>query len=537
MVFVGAPLPEPIPVISGYDLLFTNARNLPLDRKVFIDNDNVDNFITYGGLVTQVTKFSSGLQQIFNIQRGDVVAVCSPNQINYPVAMHGIVAAGGIACPVEHSLPTDLLVKDLQVVRPKLLIAHKHTLNKCLEAAKIIGLPKSHILLFGPRKLRGVMPYKQILYSYGVTRPPVKLTEQEILTKPAFLYFTSGTSGVKKAVMMSQFNVNACLMAKDAWSKVETRAVSHVEFHHASALIINLHYCIMHGVETFLLHRYNLRDLCNTIQKYKVGLCASPPWTITYLVKDPTYRSYDLSSLNVFICTGAFLDNSSARAFYDRFGIPVINKYAMTENTCFFKTILETVQVGSLGVVQDGNILKIIGDDGQEVGLDEMGELCVKGPTVAQGYYLNPVKTAEAFDHEGFFHTGDLVRRDENGRFFYVDRSKDLIKYLLNHICPGEIEDILMTHPLISECSVIGIYSTDLATEMITAFVVLVPGTEKTPGLADELCKYANSQLIDLKHLRGGVRFLEKFPRTAAGKILRAVIRMNAIEEDRQTSL
>ncbi|KAI7869654.1 hypothetical protein BDF14DRAFT_1779110 [Spinellus fusiger] len=526
MVYYSEEPSTPIPVISSYDMLFENRFNIPMDQKIYIDNENVNNFLTYGGLKEQITLFSSGLQQIFNLQRGDVVSICAPNIIDYAVPFHGTLAAGGIVNPVEYKLSTQSLIYDLSVTKPKIIIAHRVNLKNCIEAAEFLKIPKSHILLFGNKKLRGVVPYKHILYSYGVTMPPVKYTKEQIMKDTSYLYFTSGTTGAKKATMLSQYNVTSCLFIEDLWGKMQGRAMIGMNYHHASALVFTLYHAIFCGVEYHILTGHDLATVSRSIEKYKIKTFMCPPFCAINLLKDPISKKYDHSSLEIFICTGSKMDVHSMKEFNKRFNVTVVNKFAMTENTCCFKLTAETIENGSIGIIQNGNTMKLVDMDGQEITNEEPGQLCIKGPTTAMGYYRNPEKTAEMFDSDGFMLTGDIFRREKSGLFYYVDREKDLIKNNLYKICPSEIENFLMTLKEIAECSVVAVI--DDGKELARGVIKLAPGVEKSEKLAQEIIEHVRNNMNPEFSLFGGIEFIDTFPRTASGKIIRRIVVGNA---------
>lgn len=202
----------------------------------------------------------------------------------------------------------------------------------------------------------------------------------------------------------------------------------------------------------------------------------------------------------------------------------------MTEVLGLFDTNPDVTLIDGLSYLASGCTAKLVDKEGKEVSNGEMGELWVKGPTV-KPYYRNPEATAATLDSDGYLHTGDLLKCDKNGLFFYVDRSKDLIKYHLVHIYPSEIENVLMTHPKVADCAAIGVYYSELVTELPRAYVNLVDGEQYSKKVERELREYADSRLSNEKQLRGGLFIVDSFPRTASGKIQRRLLRQKAHEE------
>jgi acyl-coenzyme A synthetase/AMP-(fatty) acid ligase len=424
-----------------------------------------------------------------------------------------------------------MIAADLDTVQPKILISHKDTLDSALAAAKIYGLPESHILMFGGYSMKGIRTVDDTILSGNELATPYAYTTQEIAESPAYLYFTSGTTGNKKAVIITQKTIAVVLHFKDDCPYENMNALAYTEYHHASSLVANMHLFILFGVTTFVMAHYSLHNLCRAVETFKINMTTTQPYIISALAKDEIADQYDLSTLKVVLCCGAALDNSVTRAVMNRLGIAIFNAYGMTEVLGILHTNPEVSASDGIGYLAPGYLARIVDDDGNDVPTGEMGELWVHGPTVTPGYYRNPEATAAAIDSDGYLHTGDLVRCNEKGLFFYVDRAKDLIKYLLQHIYPSDIENVLMSHPKVSDCAAIGVYSPEHTTELPRVYVHLIDGEKYSEQMQQELLEYANSRLPDYMRLRGGVVIVDDFPRTASGKIQRRVLRQNAKNE------
>lgn len=435
---------------------------------------------------------------------------------------------GGVAATIDQASTPEMIASDLDVVQPKLLISHKDTLDSALAAAKIFGLPESHILMFGDYSIKGIRTVEETLLSGSELAKPYTYTSQELVESPAYLYFTSGTTGRKKAVIITQSCMSASLHFKDSWPFENMNALAYTEYHHASSLVANMHFFIYFGVTSYVMAHYSLENLCSVVEKYKINMTTTQPYIISALAKDDIANQYDLSSLKFVLCCGAALDNTVTHTVMDRLGIHIFNAYGMTEVLGLFDTNPEVAAANGIGYLAPGFTARVVDDDGNDVPTGEMGELWVHGPTVTLGYYRNPEATAAAIDADGYLHTGDLVRCDENGMFYYVDRAKDLIKYYLLHIYPSDIENVLMAHPKVSDCAAIGVYSPEHTTELPRAYVHLVDGEKYSEQVQQELLEFANARLPDQKRLRGGVVIVDSFPRTASGKIQRRVLRQNA---------
>ncbi len=149
----------------------------------------------------------------------------------------------------------------------------------------------------------------------------------------------------------------------------------------------------------------------------------------------------------------------------------------------------------------------------------------MKGPNVFKGYLNNPAKTAEAFSDDGFFKTGDIGYQDEDGNVFITDRSKELIKYNAFQVAPAELEGVLMSHPKVADAAVVGVQDESRATEVPRAYLVVVPGIVRDDETVREIQTWMKEKVANHKQLRGGIRFIDDVPKSAAGKILRMKVR------------
>lgn len=163
------------------------------------------------------------------------------------------------------------------------------------------------------------------------------------------------------------------------------------------------------------------------------------------------------------------------------------------------------------------------------------GELCIRGPTIIESYFNNPAATAESFDHEGYFKTGDIMYCDSKTKKWYIiDRKKELIKVRAFQVAPAEIEAVLLSHPLIMDAAVIGLKKTDQPdVELPRAYVARIPGTDEAKLTENIIKQFCSTKLAKYKELTGGVRFIDAIPRNAAGKPLKRILReMSKAEED-----
>jgi acyl-CoA synthetase (AMP-forming)/AMP-acid ligase II len=190
--------------------------------------------------------------------------------------------------------------------------------------------------------------------------------------------------------------------------------------------------------------------------------------------------------------------------------------------------------MGSVGRLLPNQTAKYMSPEGTEVSVGEVGELWVKGPNIFAGYLKNEEGTKDAITLDGFFKTGDIGYQDKDGNFYITDRYKELVKYKGFQVAPAELEGVLSAHDKIDDVAVLGVQRDDLATEVPLAYVVPKQGVPASPQLEKEIVDYLASKLANHKRLRGGVRFTDQIPKSAAGKILRRVLKEKYLEDEKK---
>lgn len=187
-----------------------------------------------------------------------------------------------------------------------------------------------------------------------------------------------------------------------------------------------------------------------------------------------------------------------------------------------------------MGLLLPNQTAKYMSPDETEVPVGATGELWVKGPNIFKGYLNNPQGTKHAITEDGYFKTGDVGYQDSDGNFYITDRAKELIKYKGFQVAPAELEGLLASHPTVDDVAVIGIYDPSRATEIPRAYVVPRSGVQAGPGMEREIMEWLAGKVARFKQLRGGIKFVDVIPKSASGKILRRVLKVQAEEEQRR---
>ncbi|KAK5111385.1 hypothetical protein LTR85_012159 [Meristemomyces frigidus] len=291
------------------------------------------------------------------------------------------------------------------------------------------------------------------------------------------------------------------------------------------------------GVTTYIMRSFKLPEFCKVVEREKITVAYIVPPVALALAKAPVVAQFNLSSLRFMHSSAAPTPKEIIVAVNDRLGVPVRQGYGLPEaasGVCSQRLKAWDETIGTSGRLIRGMMAKLVRDDGKEVPTGSEGETCLKGPNIFKGYYHNPKAAAESFDSEGWYHTGDVGRVDEQGNIYITDRLKDLIKYNGLQVAPAQLEDILLGHAAVADVAVIGLYSDERATELPRAYVVVAAGYTGDEKFGEMLQNWLNERVSPHKKLRGGVRFVEAIPKSNAGKILRRVLVEQAKSEKKQ---
>lgn len=290
------------------------------------------------------------------------------------------------------------------------------------------------------------------------------------------------------------------------------------------------------GVTTYVMQSFNLPEFCKIVEQDKITMAYIVPPVALALAKAAIVDQSNLKSLRFMHSSAAPTPKEIIVAVNDRLGVPVRQGYGLSEAApavCSQRSEAWDKPIGASGRLVPSMMAKLV-SNGKEVPTGEEGEICLKGPNIFKGYYNNPKATAESFDAEGWYHTGDVGRVDEQGNIYITDRLKDLIKYNGFQVAPAQLEDLLLGHAAVADVAVIGVYSDARVTELPRAYVVVAAGYTGDEKLGETLQEWLNGCVAPHKKLRGGVRFVEAIPKSNAGKILRRVLVEQAKSEEKE---
>jgi acyl-CoA synthetase (AMP-forming)/AMP-acid ligase II len=343
----------------------------------------------------------------------------------------------------------------------------------------------------------------------------------------ALLLYSSGTTGLPKAVVLSHRNLVASLCQTRLAHLVQPDdvVIAVLPLFHIYGMQVSLNLALREGATVVTMPRFDLETFLCLVQQYRVTRVAIVPPIVLALAKQPVVDDYDLSSLRVITSAAAPLGGELARSCADRLGCRVKQGYGMTELGGATHLAPDTGRDDpeSIGPALPGVQCRVVDCvTGADVGAGELGELLIRTPGAMRGYLNNPAATADTIEPDGWLHTGDLVVRDAEGWFRVVDRRKEVIKYNAYQVAPAELEAVLLSHPAVADAAVIA-SPDERSGEVPKALVVL-----SSPVSADELLRFVADRVAPYKKVRV-VEFIDEIPKSPSGKILRRVL----VERDR----
>ncbi|CAL1695176.1 unnamed protein product [Somion occarium] len=504
---------------------------------------------------------ANALSSRWKIGEDDVVCVFSANHIDWPIAIWATHRLGGIVTGANPAYTPDELSYQLNITRTKLLITHSSSLSVALAAARNSGIPEDHIVLIDSQPIAAgskLYPTVETLVQEGLKIAPTfverRLAPGEGRTKLALLNFSSGTTGTPKAVAIPHYAVIANTIqmafhdraAEDytTWEKRRTRTGDAVyavlPMYHVYGILITLQHYIFVGYTLVISSKFNLVNMLKSIERYRINHLLTAPPMVVQMCKNPVVKQYDLSSVRFMMCSAAPLSAELTQQLIELLPqIEIHQGYGMTETSSVVtwpRTDKKYGSLGSGGQIMPGVTMRVVKEDGTLAKLGESGELYVKTPAMALGYFNNEEATRETFIN-GWVRTGDIVYFNDEGEVFVIDRIKELMKVKGFQVAPAELEGHLFTNPLVGDTCVVPIpdeYSGEVPLAFVVPSKTALDRVKKCPEEADtikaEIVKFVADNKVYYKRLAGGVEFIDAIPRNPSGKLLRRVLREKARE-------
>jgi acyl-CoA synthetase (AMP-forming)/AMP-acid ligase II len=495
---------EPYPEVPLHHVLAPAVAKAP-ERPALIAADG--QCLTYGRL-SQAARSLGRMLQEQGIGRGDRVAIYSPNGLEYPVVAHGISMAGATLTTLNPLYRAREVVYQVRDADAKMLFYHPVCRPVVDEAQP---------------QLPGVtcVPLPEVWTIADQVPPepqPVSIQPRQDL---AALFYSSGTTGLPKGVMLTHFNLVANIRQACACFGTSALATPLVflPFFHIYGFTLILNTTLALGGSCVVMPSFDPKTVFELIQQYRVTNLPTVPAALLALANQPDAGHHDTTSLRLVLCGAYAVPAEIERRAKQLFaGATFVEGYGLTEAAPLTNfSPLGYVRSGTFGVPVSDTLEQVVSiETGQPVEPGEPGELWVKGPQVMQGYWNQPEETAQTLTPDGWLRTGDLVRADADGYVAFVERLKEMIKYRGYQIAPAELEATLLEHPAVLDVTVVPKPDPETG-EMPKAFVQRHAGAMVT---AEELIAYVAERVAPYKKVRD-VEFVDAIPKTASGKTLR----------------
>ena len=525
--------------------------------------NNLGHTLSFATVDRMSRDFAAYLQSLSGLTQGDRVAIMMPNLLQYPVALFGALRAGLTVVnvnPLYTARELEAQLKDSGARAIVVLENFAHTLQKVLPATSIRHVISTQVGDFVPAPKRwlinGVVKHvKKMVPKWhipeamslreamqrGAHSPftPVRLSREDI----AFLQYTGGTTGTAKGAILTHGNMLANLEQTNLWISVSFKegreiAIAPLPMYHIFCLTSTLAFMKWGSLSVLITNPRDLPAFVKELGKWKFSVMTGVNTLFNGLMNTPGFDKLDFSALKLAVGGGASVLKPVAERWQKITGSNLTEAYGLTETSpgvCC--TVIGTPWNGTIGLPVSSTEVSIRDDNFNELPLWSgagdiascTGEICVRGPQVMRGYWNNAVETARALQ-DGWLKTGDIGHMDSRGFVTITDRKKDMILVSGFNVYPNEVEGVVMNHPGVAECAVVGAPD-EHSGEMVKLFVV-----RKDPELSKEaLLAFCKEQLTGYKRPHH-IEFRDALPKTPIGKILRRELRDENERSERSAS-
>lgn len=528
---------------SLVDLLEKNCQQYR-DKPAF---SNLGTSISYSDLETQSRHFATYLQQILELKKGARVAIMLPNILQYPIAMFGVLRAGLTAVNVNPLYTAPELAHQLKDSGAEAIVVLANfagVLEKALpntqvkhvivtEIGDLMGLFKAQLVNFVIKYVKkmvpawhiaSVIPFKKVMTDGArVNFNKIKINAEDI----AYLQYTGGTTGVAKGAMLTHGNMVANILQTVTFVSGAVREGQEIVivalplYHIFSLTICCLTFLELGGHGILITNPRDIPHFVKELSKVPFSVFVGVNTLYNALLNNAEFRKLDFSSLRLSVAGGMAMQRAVAERWQQLTGKFVLEGYGLTEASPVVSVnpINITIFTGSIGVPLPSTDVKICEEDDSEVPVGETGELWVKGPQVMKGYWQKEDETKHVLTADDWLKTGDIVRMDEKGFMYLVDRKKDMIIISGFNVYPNEVEDVIAAHPGVLEVGVIGVPSPQTG-EAVKAYIV-----KKDPNLTEkDILDFMHTRLTRYK-VPKIIEFRTELPKSNVGKILRRKLR------------
>lgn len=525
--------------------VFSESVSRFADRPAFT---NMGSTITYRELDTLTQQFAAWCQHEAGLEKGDRIAVMMPNLLQYPVVVFGALRAGLVVVntnPLYTDRELEHQLRDSGARAIVVVEAFAHTVAEVIDRTDVehvvvtrfgdlLDFPRSLLVnlvikyvkkMVPPFSLPGAHAMKDVL-ARGASLPAAsaQLSQQDL----AFLQYTGGTTGVAKGAMLTHRNMVCNIEQAYTWISIvepdegNEIIITALPLYHIFALTANcLTYMKLGALNVLITNPRDMPGFVKELKKVKFTAFTGVNTLFNALMNTPGFDQIDFSSLRLTLGGGMAVQKAVADRWKSITGITLVEAYGLTETSpaaCINPLDLAEYN-DSIGLPISSTEVCIQDSDGQPVPIGEIGELCIRGPQVMKGYWQREEETAATIDADGWLHTGDMARMNEQGFLKIVDRLKDMILVSGFNVYPNEIEGVLASHPGVLEAGAIGVPD-EHSGEVVKVVIV-----KKDPALSEEDVKaWCKEELTGYKRPRI-IQFVDELPKTNVGKILRRELR------------
>ena len=510
---------------------------------------NMGASITYAELDRSSRDFAAYLQKSLQLRKGDKVAIMMPNLLQYPVALFGVLRAGGVVVNVNPQYTAPELEHQLEDSGAQAIVVLEnfaHTLQDVLDrnpAMKPVVItteigdmfPAVRELLTNVmvKYVRKMVPGWRIAGATGFNAALRAGRAQDLDDVPlghddvAFLQYTGGTTGVAKGAVLTHGNMVANLLQMSAWISRDLLDGKEVfacplPLYHVYALTSSLVF-LKKGADTLLVtDPRNMHALVHDLNKHHFTAIIGVNTLYRALLDAPEFGKLDTSRLKMTSAGGMAVQRVVAERWKKATGVSIIEGYGLTESApVVISNRLDIAEwTGAIGVPIPSTLAAILDDEDKELAVGEVGEICVRGPQVMPCYWNRPEETRQVFTRDGWLRTGDMGFMDERGYFRITDRKKDMIVVSGFKVFPNQVEDAVALHPGVTEVGAVGV-ADERSGEVVKVIVV-----RNDPALtAEALLVHCRQHLTGYKVPRIVEFRTEPLPKTGLGKILRRQLR------------
>lgn len=509
---------------------------------------NMGKSMTYRELDTLTRNFAAYLQHDAGLQKGDRIAIMMPNLLQYPIAVFGALRAGLVVVNTNPLYTDRELKHQLQDSGAKAIVvveAFAHTVADVVKDTDVehiittkfgdrLGTIKGAIVNFVIRKIKKMVPpfslpqakgFNEVLKRGAALPDAVENSNRDDI---AFLQYTGGTTGVAKGAMLTHGNLIANMLQALTWistAKLQPGKefiVTALPLYHIFALTANCLVFMKLGAQNLLItNPRDMPDFVKQLGKYPFTVITGVNTLFNGLLNTSGFDAIDFSPLKLTLGGGMAVQESVATQWKKVTGTALVEAYGLTETSpaACVNPLNLTEFNGAIGLPLPSTDCCIKNEDGERVGINTPGELCIKGPQVMAGYWQRPDATDEIMDDEGYLHSGDIAEMNEQGFFKIVDRLKDMILVSGFNVYPNEVEAVISQMPEVLEVGAIGVPD-DASGEAVKVIIV-----KSDQSLTEEqVIAHCKDQMTGYKRPKY-VKFVEELPKTNVGKILRRELR------------